>query len=206
MTDILHVGITKASPETDYKFEFAKKVPEPSETEKSLHHILKEYRICPDKNLFRVSFDKVRGLFDLMGRGTLTENCEEVDVEVEVEVGVGVGVGVEVEVEDVEESAHYRTGNTRVPGCRDISKCFTDGQRIRHVFKGGNKHTWIGVYDSSNKQIVCNEIPYKTVGGFANTHYKSDGRKSGHRDGWGECECEVNGQWISVFSLPSLPS
>jgi hypothetical protein len=191
MPDILHVGITKASPETDYKIKFAKKVPEPFETEKSLHHILKEYRICPDKNLFRVSLDTVRGLFDLMGRGTLTENCEEVEDIAEVAEVAEVGVGV---------------GTTRVPGCRDISKCFTNEQRIRHVFKGGNKHTWIGVYDSSNKQIVCNGIPYKSVGGFTNAHYKSDGQKSGHRDGWGECECEVNGQWISTYSLPLLPS
>jgi hypothetical protein len=198
MPDILHVGITKASPETDYKFEFAKKEPEPSKTEKAFHHVLKEYRICPDKNLFCVSLDIVRKLFGV-GRRTLTENCEEVEVEVDVEVEVG----------DVDESAHYRTGTTRVPGCRDIdiSTYFTHGQRIRHVFKSGNKRTWIGVYDSSNEQIVCNGLPYKSVGAFTNAHYKSDGRKYGKRDGWGECEYEVNGQWIHRDSLvPLLPS
>jgi hypothetical protein len=208
MPDILDVGITKASPETNFKFEFAKKVPEPSETEKSLHSNLEEYRICPDKNLFRVSLDKVRRLFDLMGRGALTENCEDVGVGdgVDVEVEDEVGDGVEVEVE---ESAHHRTGATRVPGCRDIdiSTYFTDGQRIRHVFKSGNKHTWIGVYDSSNEQIVCNGLPYKTMGAFTNAHYNSHGRKSGKRCGWGECEYEVNGQWIRRDSLvPLLPS
>ena len=102
MPDILHVGITKASPETDYKIKFAKKVPEPFETEKSLHHILKEYRICPDKNLFRVSLDTVRGLFDLMGRGTLTENCEEVEDVAEV-----------AEVAEVGEVAEVRAGSWR---------------------------------------------------------------------------------------------
>ena len=38
-------------------------------------------------------------------------------------------------------------------GCRDITQCFTNEQRVSHVI---GENTWVGVYDSSKNGIVYN--------------------------------------------------
>jgi hypothetical protein len=84
--------------------------------------------------------------------------------------------------------------------CRDMTKCFTHGQRIRHTI-GFNK-TWIGIYDSSKNGIMYDTKFYKSLSGFAETHYsidRTDRVKSAN--GWKECKCEVNGKWISTYNL-----
>jgi len=54
-------------------------------------------------------------------------------------------------------------------GCRDMTKCFANGQRIRHAI--GNK-IWIGIYDSSQNGIICNKDEFfKSLSGFVETHY-----------------------------------
>jgi hypothetical protein len=87
-----------------------------------------------------------------------------------------------------------------VMGCRDMEKCFKHKQHIRHTIN--MKNTWVGTYDASRNIIICNGESYKSVCGFTNGHYKSNGLSYGHRDGWGRCECEIDGKWISTYSLP----
>jgi aminomethyltransferase len=61
---------------------------------------------------------------------------------------------------------------------------------------------WIGVYDSSMNGIMYDEKFYKSLGGFSEKHYsidRPDRVKSAN--GWKECECEVNGEWISTYNL-----
>jgi hypothetical protein len=87
-------------------------------------------------------------------------------------------------------------------GCREMSKCFTDGQRIRHTILRNNQ-TLYATYDAQSDRLVLDDG--KTFGGpcgVANEHYRRYGFAHGHRDGWGECECEVNGKWVSTYSLP----
>jgi hypothetical protein len=44
---------------------------------------------------------------------------------------------------------------------------------------------------------------YKSLSGFAETHYSIDrtDRVNKNANGWKECECEVNGKWISTYNL-----
>jgi hypothetical protein len=212
MPGILKVGMTERTPEirlreanasdtwrppTPYKIEFAKKVFNASCKEKTLHTLLEQYtdRINLRREFFRVSTEEVRKFFDLMDGELWTVTHEEVKVEVEEE-----------EEEEDDSSSEFSPDSTprikQTGGCRDIAKCFTDGQRIRHTI-GINK-TWIGTYNSSKSEIEHDGKYYKTMCGFANSHYKSDGQQYGHRDGWGKCECEVDGRWISTYSLPAL--
>ena len=94
---------------------------------------------------------------------------------------------------------------TKVKGCRDMSVCFTPGQRIRHTI--GNNEPWIGIYedneDKKKKGIVHNGITYNSISKFASMHYSivniSDNKKSAN--GWLVCECEVDGNWISTHNL-----
>lgn len=87
-------------------------------------------------------------------------------------------------------------------GCREMSKCFTHGQRIRH-YMPKNGSILYATYDAHRDRLVMGDG--KTFGGpcgVANEHYRRLGLPHGHRDGWGECECEVNGKWVSTHSLP----
>jgi len=84
-----------------------------------------------------------------------------------------------------------------------MSKCFTNGQRIRHTI-GINK-TWIGIYDSSKNGIMYNEKIYQgrsPLNQFAKSHYKTERNdRVSNVNAWSECECEVNGKWISTYNL-----
>ena len=87
--------------------------------------------------------------------------------------------------------------------CRNMSLCFTNGQQIRH--KIGINKIWVGVYDSSKNQIIHNNKFYKTPSGFAENHYSIDRPdRINAANGWKECECEVNGEWISIYNLKSI--
>jgi hypothetical protein len=197
MPGILKVGMTERTPEirlneanssdtwrppTPYKCVFAKKVLNPKQKETTLHTILSQYteRINPKREFFCVSEEEVKTFFDLIDGELWVKTQEEEDEEHE---------------EEEEVSA-----NVIKPGSRDMSKCFTDGQLIRHTI-GINK-TWIGIYDSSKNGIICDTKFYKSLSGFAETHYsidRPDRVKSAN--GWRDCKCEVNGEWISTFNL-----
>lgn len=87
-----------------------------------------------------------------------------------------------------------------VTRCRDMTKCFTDGQRIRHK---GNKTqtTWIGTYDSTKGKIIYDGNSY-TLNMFVVTHYKTERPdRTPNANAWAECECEKDGEWVSTFSL-----
>ena len=83
MPGILKVGMTERTPEirlneanssdtwrppTPYKFEFAKKVYNPKQKERTLHMLLSKYteRINLRREFFRVSLEEVNTFFDLM--------------------------------------------------------------------------------------------------------------------------------------------
>ena len=193
-------------PPTPYKIEFAKKVLDSKSKEIGIHKILSQYteRINPNREFFRVSPEEVIALFDLIDGELWVENEEEKEDEEEEE-------NEEEENEEEkndEEKKEIQTKNKKsVIKCRDASKCFTHGQRIRHII-GINK-TWIGIYDSSKKAIVCNEKIYKgrrsPLNQFAKSHYEIERNyRVPNVNAWAECECEVDGKWISTDNLQHL--
>lgn len=206
MPGILKIGMTTRTPEervkelfttgvpSPFKIEFAKRVKDPKSKESSLHLLLEQYtdRVYPRREFFRISPEEVRKFFDLMDGEMWSETCVEEEEEEEEEKGEG---------EDTSTNSAPRVKPTGIKGCRDMTKCFTSGQRIRHTI-GINK-TWIGIYDSSKNGIVCDGKFYKSLSGFAETHYSIDRTdRCKEANGWKECECEVDERWISTFSLP----
>ena len=200
MPGILKIGMTERTPDarlseanasdtwrppTPYKIEFAKKVSNPSAKEKALHVLLEQYteRINPRREFFRVSPEDVRKFFDLIDGEIWTEVCEGEDEE------------------DVCLEAVGRVKSTGVKGCRDMTKCFTNGQRIKHTI--ANK-TWIGTYDSSNNEIIHEQNAYDSLSKFATAHVRKDHNpdRATERDGWKHCECEIDEKWVSTYSLP----
>lgn len=197
---LLKVGVTGRTPEErakelfstgvplPFKIEFAKKVAGAFDKERTLHALLEQYsdRVNRSREFFRISAEEVRKFFDLM------------DGEMWVD---GHSAGEEdEEVEEDEEAPREKASG--VPGCRDMAKCFTDGQRIRHTI-GINK-TWTGVYDTSKNGIVCNGTLYGSLSSLACAHNRAElpHRATNTANGWRECKCEVDGEWISTLSLP----
>ena len=87
--------------------------------------------------------------------------------------------------------------------CRDSSKCFTNGQRIRHII--GITKIWIGIYNSSKNEIICDEKIYQgrsPLNQFAKSHYETERNdRTSSVNAWSECECELNGKWVSTYNL-----
>ena len=208
MPGILKVGITKRSPDERlkeanssdtwrlpaYKIEFAKKVLDPCQKEKVLHKLLEQYtlREHPRREWFRVSKEEVHTFFDLMdGEMWVKSHIEEEEEDKDEDENE----------EEEEEQERETTAKNDALKTRKMDLCFTNGQRIRHVI-GVNK-IWMGKYDSSKDAIEHNGEYYKSMSRFASTHYSIDhpGRTSKSANGWKECECEINGSWVSTYCL-----
>jgi hypothetical protein len=199
MPDILKIGMTERTPETrlseanasdtwrpptPYKIEFAKKVANASEKEKTLHLLLEQYtdRIHPQREFFRVSSEEVRKFFDL------------IDGEIWVETRID------------EEEEMPQANPSSVKGSRDMANYFTNGQRIRHTVRitkssVGIMNLWIGIYDSSKNAIISNGKLYTSLSKFALLHNRLYNPTRMSTDGWTECECEVDGKWVPCSSL-----
>ena len=203
MPGILKVGMTERTPKirlneanssdtwrppTPYKIEFAKKVLNPKQKETTLHNLLSQYteRINPKREFFRVSSEEVKTFFDLIDGDLWVKEDPE-----------------EEEEEEEEYNLSTISNSSPVVKCRDMRKCFTNGQRIRHTI-GINK-TWIGIYDSSKNGIIYNGKMYQgrsPLNQFAKSHYETERNDRGSNvNAWSECECEVNEQWISTYNL-----
>jgi len=95
-----------------------------------------------------------------------------------------------------------QNNEVNLKGCRDMRKCFKHGQRIRHTI--GSTNTWTGIYDSSKNGILYYG-KFLTLHAFAMSHYKSERPdRTSNVNAWKECECEVNGEWVSTFNLPEF--
>jgi hypothetical protein len=201
MPNILKVGMTERTPDLrlneannsgtwtipSYKIVIAKKVLNPKQKELTLHMLLSQYteRIHPKREFFRVSEEEVKTLFDLIDGELWVKTPEEEEDE---------------EEEDEDEDDTKKSSHNIKKHSRNMSKCFTDGQRLRHTI-GINK-TWIGIYDASKNEIICDMKSYKSLSGFAGTHYSIERPdRVNSANGWAECECEVNGKWISTYGL-----
>lgn len=86
----------------------------------------------------------------------------------------------------------------KVPWCRDMSKCFNDGQKIRHHLNGNG--TWVGVYNKVLNLIEF-EGDFYTLNKFVKAHYKKERPHRIAANAWQECEYEVDGQWTSTYKI-----
>ena len=163
-----------------FVIEFAKKVINAAEKERHLHRILEEYHERkPGREFFRVpSVEPIRAFFDLMDG----EPWAPSDT-----------VSTVVEYDEYDEDVQRTTKR-----CRDMSQCFVDGQSIRHRI--GINATCLGRYDSSQKGILF-EGKVLSLNQFASNHYACvRPNRTPAVNAWMECECEVDGKWMSAHS------
>jgi len=193
MPGILKVGMTERTPEerlrdanrsdtwrppAPYKLECAIKVNNPLKKENILHRILEKYvsRINPEREFFKITIEEIRLFFSLFDSEIYVIKNED-----------------EGEIEEVKDVKNKKS--------RDMKKYFKDGQNIRHNIDGSS---WIGEYDSDKNVISYNGKQYKTPTNFAQDHYKQEKPGKTNINGWKECECEIEGRWISISSLSEL--
>jgi hypothetical protein len=144
------------------------------EKERQLHGLLEQFteRIHPGREFFRVSPEKLHYMFRL----------------IEGEPWIQASIISDANSEDSER------------GCRIMSKCFRNGQRIKHTI---GSDEWIGVYNSN--KILYNNVEYSSLSAFSIKHHEAceTGRKTAN--GWNECKCEIDSVWVSTTSLSELP-
>lgn len=153
---------------------FAKKVQNPAQAEARIHAFIADKRINPRREFFKATPDYVRRLFDLID-GEMWSRPEN----------------------DVESDGSEPTVNQE----SRMRKTFTDGQSIRHIINQDQNKTWVGKYNATTDKIIYNEISYTSPSDFAVKHqriYYHDRRSA---NGWAECECEVNGEWVNAGTL-----
>ena len=103
-------------------------------------------------------------------------------------------------MDEVSEQETVRVKPTDAKTSRNMAKCFTNGQHICHTI--GITKKWIGIYDSSKNEIVCDGVSYASLSGFAISHHRIYNPSRKTAGGWAECKCEVDGKWISTADLP----
>ena len=178
-----------------FKIEFAKKVNDCKQKEKLLHKLLTKHleRVNPKREFFLGSLEDIKEFIDLIdGEWWEGEIVQDEDGAATVEALL----------------AGFRRPPSQSPSlirCRKMAECFTNGQWIRHVGTAGTPSIWKGKYDSSKDRIVyCKQI-FKTPTQFAEKHYKMERKDRVHSaNGWKECECKINGEWVSIYNLPRL--
>ena len=209
MPGILKIGMTERTPAqrlseanssdtwrppTPYNCVFAKKVTNPRQKEITIHALLSQYteRINPKREFFRVSCDEVKTFFELMdgelllGESIVNHDDDNNNDEDDCDI-----------VNQDDKTLSDKKNNIQ---SRDMSKCFTHCQQIRH--KIGITNIWIGTYDSLNNAIAHDGKLYKSLSAFAKQHYNAvRPDRCNSANGWKECECEINGKWISTFDL-----
>ena len=252
MPGLLKIGMTERTPDIrlseantsntwipmPFVLEMAKRVTNPEQKEKTLHKLLEQYteRINPRREFFRVTLEEVKVFFDLIdGEMWSGVNAELVPITAILENEEPQSA------EDVESITSDESLSTKQLGCRDMTKCFSDGQYIRHVIGGsgippslklsytpngcdnetfkvalGCKNilhptVWQGIYNRERNKIIVNQaingevnIEYKSLSSFAQAHYRAENSNRISANGWAECECYVNGQWISTYNLCEL--
>lgn len=168
-------------PKDSYNILAVKEVCDPKRMEQIVHNQLKEFRIDSRREFFEIDPEKVIDVFDKLDDDILAEIVDEAE----------------------KEDSTPQSNAAKVKGCRDMRKAFADGQRIRHRIRKTNS-TRIGTYDSSRNGIVYDGNTY-SLNQFASSHHiiETPDRNPGVNE-WKDCECEVDGVWVSTYSLSPL--
>ena len=231
MHGLLKIGMTERTPETrlkeanapntwiptPFKIEFAKKVYNPSNKEKTLHTLLEKYteRTNPRKEFFRSSTEEVLRFFDLMDGEMWVENSKLEDTNNDNNDNNDDSDDSDDSDDDYDNyddknSTDCAPVKRSLKGekCRDMKRCFTDGQRIRHTITINKDkditNTWEGIYNSSINSIVYNGEAL-SLNQFTTNHYETERPdRTSKNNAWAKCECEVNGKWIRINNLAHL--
>lgn len=159
-------------PPTPYKIEIVKKIQNAENKKDILFKVLKQHgHINISLDFFHISINNLIPYFDLID-GELYEP-----------------------IQNINEVINY--GNNT--GCRDMPRCFKNGQRIRHKI-GDN--SWVGIYNTKLSAVCYDNQEFYTLNQFVMAHYAIVNPSRKTANAWRECECDINNKWVSTYSLP----
>jgi hypothetical protein len=219
-------------PPTPYTIEFAKSVLNPRNKEYTIHTILKNTRINSEREFFNESLERIKLLFDLVDGEYWQSSRPDVSSNISVyfptrqpelpsrpssqpqrQPCLSLLVTNSENINDSQNKIEYISDNSEsgeiyrnINGCRDMSLCFNHNQRIRHRIRKNkpDESIWISVYDANQGGILF-EGNVLTLNQFASRHYMSEvPNRTSRVNAWLECECEINGSWISTYELPAI--
>jgi hypothetical protein len=217
-------------PPTLYTIEFAKHVSNPREKESIIHNILKHSRINSKREFFNESIERIRLLFDLPDGEYWQPERPTVASFIQTYMPISAPISAstsmptshvsllmmdsantyqrDISPTNEDTSDNYENGETsrNVNGCRVMGLCFNNNQRIRHRIRKNkpDESSWVGVYNAAEDGILF-EGQILTLNQFASRHYASElPNRTSRVNAWLECECDVNGAWISTYELPSI--
>jgi hypothetical protein len=156
-----------------FTIEFAKRVKNPAQAEARIHAFLNDKRLNPRREFFKTTPEVVSKLFDL--------------------------IDGEMWVPTDDDETNETTSNTNT--ISKMNQVFTEGLLIRHIVGSDLNKTWIGKYNAITDRIVYDGVSYASPSDFALKHhrvYYPDRKSAG---GWAECDCQVNGEWITAGTL-----
>lgn len=196
MPNIIKIGMTERNlklrlneanasdtwrPPTPYKIEFAKKVVNPKDKEKTIHYLLTKYtkRINPKREFFQISINEVKEFFKLINGNFIYHTHEDTH-------------------EDTYENNNKNT----------MRQYFKNEQKNRHKIriKNENKeHILNGIYDYKNNIIMSSDNnSFTSLSGFAMYHYSLYNKSRQSANGWIECECYFNDNWIKINQIKKM--
>ena len=211
MPGLFKIGFTERTPEkrrnelqtsgvpVPFKIEFARFVNNPMYLEKNIHKLFDKSRIAPNREFFEAPLDEVRCAFELMvGVWWVEKRVEEEEAKGETEI---------LNSNDrCSGCSRWQFGKWK-PGCRRRGgeECFTDGQELRHK-TAGREDAWHFIFRKGKSHpFIYNGSEFKTMNQLTELHYKTSRPERGYTNNtWMECECKVDGKWISTYSLPAL--
>ena len=222
-------------PPTPYVIEFAKRVFNPREKESIIHNILKHSRINSKREFFNESIERIKLIFDLpdgeywqpdkpivtsfiptympisapQSRVSLlvvdSVNTPDCDTML-INKTIMNQSDTQNITEDISDNSENGETSRNVNGCRVMSLCFNNNQRIRHRIRKNkpDESNWVGVYNAVEDGILF-EGQILTLNQFASKHYSSElPNRTPKVNAWFECECDINGAWISTYELPTI--
>ena len=168
-----------------FKIEFCKKINQVSNREKLLHSILEHhnYRCNPNREFFELDIDVIKAYFDLLDGEYYKKH--------------------EIKEQEADEENSDDLEDLKFMGCRDPYKCFINNHKLRHRI--GIKDLWNFTYDRINKTFQYKNESYSSMYKITKLHYQtSKPNRCSENNAWKECECLINGNWVSTYNLSPL--
>jgi hypothetical protein len=220
---IVSDDIEKVNKTLPYDFEivFMKKINDFKNNEIKINDMIKNYIIRLD--YYNLDLLKFESLFNLLNQRqvnlqteegtettTRTATSQTIDNQQPLIINISNNTSNTNSIKSEINNLQVKKNKTQPRGCRNIKKCFNDGQQIRHVINksSNNSSIWIGTYKFDTNEIIYGEHKFSgksPLNRFISLHYQTERNDRGsNANAWIECEYLVNGKWLSIFNLPEI--
>jgi hypothetical protein len=158
---IVSDDIEKVNKTLPYDFEivFMKKINDLKNNEIKINDMIKNYIIRSDYyNLDLLKFESLLQTEEGT-ETTRTTTSQTIDNQQPLIINISNNTSNTNSITSEINNLQVKKSKTQPRGCRNIKKCFNDGQQIRHVINksSNNSSIWIGTYKFDTNEIIYGE-------------------------------------------------